>query len=151
ANYYRSQDGIFAGNDGINPTIRGNTISSPQSGWYCFSAVRTTNNGIVGGGIYCDVGQEGGLVENNDVSGYNGEGTPALMGGIFWEAGCRRATIRRNVIHDMQGNRGTGAVGIRISAERCADNTGNKIIHNTIANIKPWGIEINAANSTVEN
>ena len=154
-NDYRAEEGIKIAFDGKNNIITQNDIHDFQDEAGCYSAISNRPEGynVTVGGIYCDTGSTGDLVERNRIYSMNlsNSGSGQSYGnGIFWESRCRNGTIRGNFINGILSDDGAG---ISTGTTSCSGNTGNSIWENMIYNVKPVGIVLRnyAQNITVKN
>ena len=140
---YRNASGIFLGG-GAHPAdqpqaviVSKNNIHDLQTDVDCIEAVYGFPPGVNGGGIYCDAGHDGDLIEDNTIYNINWNG-PSIGNnratGIFWENRCNNATIRGNVIHNIRS--GTGS-GIQLAGNSsCYDSQGNQVYNNTVYDVE---------------
>jgi len=152
---YRAEEGVKIAFSGKNNIIIQNSIHDFQDEAACYSAISSRPEGynVTAGGIYCDTGSTGDLVDRNRIysMNLNNSGSGQSYGnGIFWEARCKNGTIRNNLINNILSDNGAG---INTGETSCAGNTGNRILQNKIHNVKRVGIILRkyTQNITVKN
>jgi len=123
-----------------NVQVTNNHIYDLQNTTDCVAAIPSPpfGTGLVGGGIYCDAGHYGDLVDGNLIHGIDwASSSGSRAHGIFWENGCSNARLSRNVIYDVFSDDGSGIQMAGNSS--CNDSHDNKVWNNTVYNASGFG------------